>query len=216
MTTQRNYASASIAVIAAAHGGIALATFFAVRAFGHTLSDLAIDGSGIGAVSRGVWHASRLPLSAAWIAAIASLAALLFVAPAALRELRGASDAGRSASLLWIAVPALLGGAVSIFMFQQAIEFMLDVITPGGTRVPSIPTAIAGKLLLAALMSALWVVVALCIAAVALRRRAPSRIAFRTAAVALVASVAVSAMMIVELRDYSGRFRDIALYGRFR
>ena len=105
-------------------------------------------------------------------------------------------------------------GAVPIFLFQGAVRFVLDVVTPGGTRVASIPDAIRAELATASAMSALAVLIAFGMAAMALRRRASSPIAFRTAAIALVASVAVSAMTIVELRDYSGRFREIALYGR--
>ena len=97
---RRNSAQRCIALVAAVHGGIALATLFAVRGFGQALWDMATQGGGIGAIARGVWQASRLPLSAAWMAGIASSLALLFIVPATVRELRAPDRVVRPAKLL--------------------------------------------------------------------------------------------------------------------
>src|SRR6185503_18331306 len=58
-----DYASAAIPLIAAAYGGVALASAVAVWMFSRSLDEMSRLGGGIASLSFGMWQAARVPLA---------------------------------------------------------------------------------------------------------------------------------------------------------
>jgi hypothetical protein len=204
---KKNYASFSIAVIAAAYAGIALAAILAVRSLNQTLVEMARIGGGIRGLSEGILEAARWPAAAAWIAAIASLVILLLAVPAAKRQRAEGGGSGRA--LPWLAAVALAAGAAAVLLFRTAMEFVTAAVFPGAQLGgQSLHAAIASRLL-----STEWIAAACCVMAVVVGivalRAAPSRGAFRAAVFSLVLSLGVSSALIVTLRDLSGIYEDV-------
>ncbi|HYI12989.1 MAG TPA: hypothetical protein VEK57_28340 [Thermoanaerobaculia bacterium] len=218
---RQSTASASIFVLVAAYGGIALASFFAVRSFGRTLAEVTQLGGGIYTVSRGIWEAALLPLEAAWATAILTLLALLFLLPEAKKAFARDAQPGSSYRLLWLPGLALAGGVTAVVLFRKAMAFVINAITPGqqvGVGPEGVVSAVTARLFTASAGSAVCFAVAVVLLAVAFRsRRAqPSRASFGIAVFALVVSLGVSAALITELRAYSSHYRNIALHGGYK
>ena len=150
--------------------------------------------------------AVRLPIAAAWIAAIASFVLLVLAVPAAKRQ---AAEGGSARALPWLAALALAAGATAALLLRGAMNFVLEAVIPGAQLDgQSISAAITSRLLSTGVIAAVCFAIAVAVGIVALRS-APSRGAFRAAVFALVVSLGVSSALIVTLRDLSGVDEDV-------
>jgi hypothetical protein len=210
---RNNYAEGAVAVIAAAYGGVALASFMAVRYFANALTDMSRFGGGIASLSLGMGEAAQLPLSATWIAAAATVVAMLFVFPAMRQGTGAASDAGPGRLLATTGV-ALVAGVIPVLLFRGAIAFVLTMAAPGAQpRGVDIGGEVRARLTMASAGSAICfaVIVALMLLMFRqVRRATPSRAALRVVVVALVLSLGVSTALVVGLRSYSSRSLGVA------
>ena len=216
---RNDYAAAAVALIAAAYGGVALASFVAVRYFAKALAEMASLGGGIAAISLGMGEAAQLPLSAAWIAVVATVVAIPFTLRA-MRQDAGASNDARPERLFWTAGLALAGGVASVLLFRGAIAFVLAAVTPGaqpqGMNATNMMEMLNDRLTMTsagiAVCFALVIVTMLLMFRPA-RRATPSRASLRLVVVALVVSLGVSTALVVGLRSYSARSFQVALRG---
>jgi hypothetical protein len=216
---RNDYAAAAVALIAVAYGGVALASFVAVRYFANVLVEMAEHGGGIASISLGMGEAAQLPLSAAWIAAVATVVAMLFAFPAMWRTPGLSSDA-RPGRLFWTAGLALAGGVASVLLFRGAMAFVLKAITPGaqppGMNATNMPELVNNRLTMTSAGIAVCfaiVIVTMLLMFRPVRPATPSRASLRLVAVALVVSLGVSTTLVVGLRSYSSRSLSFALNG---
>lgn len=216
---RKDYAAAAVTLIAAAYAGVALASFVAMRYFTNVLVEMASLGGGIFAISRGMGEAAQLPLSAAWIAAAASVVAMVF-AFLAMRQDKGVPSDAHPGRLLTTTGLALAGGVASVLLFRSAIAFVVAAAIPGaqpaGLNASNITEAVSNRMTLSSAG------IAVCFAVVMVsmlrmfrsaRRVTPWRPALRMVAVALVLSLGVSTALVVGLRSYSSRSLDVAFNG---
>jgi hypothetical protein len=208
---QRSYATLPIALLAAAYAGVALASSVAGWMFSRTLHEMARTGGGIGAVSFGIWQATRVPLSAGWIAVAATAVALLL----AVLTARDKMPPARPALVAWVAALAVAAGTIAVLLFRGSIAFVLAAITPGAQPAwlagTSIADAIETRMLVGVAGSALCFLVVMALMIATIRHRSASR---RVMLIVLVLSLGVSAGLVANLRSYSDRWRDVALNGR--
>ena len=185
----------SISLIAVAHAAVALASLAAVYGVSSAVDGLARHGGGIGDLSAGIAGATRWPTIAAWVAVVASLAAL------AMMRRREAPEEGsmRTATLAAIAIGA---GIAPVLIFRSTSMFIAYGILPPGEAVGEVIRTLTW----AGAVTALCFAAALAVAVKAFRSRA----AMPVALLAVVLSLGVSATMIVTLRDVNARFGAVA------
>ena len=195
----------TIALVASAHGGIALSSLLAVMKFYDALDYLATDGRGVETLSLGIVEATRLQLAAAWIAAVVSLVGLVLAVLAS----RKSVEAGRPARRLAVAGLAVAGGVASVVLVLGTLAYVFNrVLIPAGASVVSCPTPeeISTRLLGAAIGSAIFVLLAVALVIASMRSAAAPSVAV----VVLAASLLVSVAMIASLRAYSNHYEAIA------
>jgi hypothetical protein len=141
----------------------------------------------------GVVAAARWPAAAAWVAVLATVAAMLM--------LRRTAD--RVSHTGWLAAIAILAGVASVLTFRDAVLFVTTAILPGG--VPTPVSEVAPRLTLASAIAAICFVVALAAAIAAF----PSREALRFAMIVLVVSLGVSASLAMTLRSFSAQYQVV-------
>lgn len=206
-----SYATATLPLLAVGWSAVALASLFALRTLGRTMTELYAAGGGIRDLSLGIWQASRLPLASAWIAAAVTLLAL----GVALLSARGESESSGPSRTWWSGGVAVAAGVVAVLAFRGTVAFILDAVVPG--RQPawlegrSIGEAISISIVAAGLASALAFVIALALAVVTFRHGVAPR---RAVVALLVVSLVASAVLVESLRSYSSRFRGTAIEGR--
>lgn len=210
----------SLAIIITGCGGLALGSFLAVRIFMGVLEEMSRIGGGIASVSLGIWQATQPLLAAAWLALVSTLLASVFVLPRAWKEWKErttvAGEQGPRASFAWLVALALAAAVTPVLLFRKAMTFVLWVVTPP-LQVSSVPEAIANRLQVTATVSAccLVVLIALLVMTVLLARRSgPSRLFFGITVIALVASLGLSAALVVNLRSFANGYRVAALTGQ--
>ena len=213
---RKDYAAAAVTLIAAAYAGVALASFVAMRYFTNVLVEMESRGGGIFAISRGMGEAAQLPLSAAWIAAAASVVAMVFAFLAMRQDTAAPSDA-HPGRLLATTGLALAGGVASVLLFRSAIAFVVAAAIPGaqpaGVNASNIEELVSNRLTIASAGIAVCfavVIVALLLMFRSARPVTPSRPALRMVAIALVLSLGVSTALVVGLRSYSSRSLNVA------
>lgn len=216
---RKDYVAAAVALIAAAYGGVALASFVAMRYFTNVLVEMARLGGGISAISRGMGEAAQLPLSAAWVAAAASVVAMVF-AFLAMRQNPDAPNDAHPGRLLATSGLALAGGVASVLLFRGAIAFVLAAVTPGaqppGVNASNVAEAVSNRMTITSAGIAICFAIAMAQMLLMFRSArpvTPSRAARPVVAVALVLSLGVSAALVVGLRSYSSRSLDVAFHG---
>jgi hypothetical protein len=216
---RQNFAATSISMIAAAYGGIALASFFAVRSFGLAFQEAWHIGRGVDVLSRGIWQATLLPLAAAWATAILTSVALLLLLLPAKRDGAEQAQPKRSARLLLgVTGLAVAGGATAVVLFRQATVYAVRAVLPGLQPVIEEGTyadAVAARVFTASAGSVVCFVLAVALMSMTFRARRdqPSRAMLRVAAFALIVSLGVSAALIRDLSAYSGHYRGVLLHG---
>jgi hypothetical protein len=203
---RRNYASAAIPLIAAAYGGVALASGVAVWMFSRTLEEMARLGGGISSIAFGFWQAARVPLSASWIALAATLLAVLFVALSARNEPHPAP----APFAPWLAALTAAAGVGAVLLFRGAMAFVLELSIPGASPAllggRSASEAVAMRLLSAGAGSAVCFAAAIALMIATLRRGgAPGRVVVAM----LVVSLIVPTALVVNLGTYSDRWRGV-------
>lgn len=213
-----SYGWLSIAFVIAGCAGLALGSFLAVRILMGTFDSMSEAGGGIGAVWFGIWEATQPLLAAAWLAVASALLAGVFVLPHAKKELTPEVDERRpgAATFAWLAALAFAAGVAPVLLFRRAVTFVLWAITPE-SRVTAVAEAIENRLRVTATVSAccFLILIVLVVATVLLGRRShPSRFLFGIAVIALVVSLGLSAVLLVDLPSFMERFREAALTGR--
>jgi hypothetical protein len=207
------------ALIAGSYAVTALASFLALRMFTRGFAVVWVEGGGIGAVSYGIWQATRLPFVASWIAVIATLLAGIFLfVPIAGRDV-DRERLGRPATFAAVTALALAAGAAPILLFRRAIDFVLAAILPA--TAPQVNAAaryqlIMDHLLTAAVVSAgcFVVLTALVITIVRSRHALASRRLAVVTVLALVLSLTIATTFVTTLHSSSTHYRDVALHGR--
>lgn len=181
----------AITWISAAHAGVALASFLAVRAMVGVFDLVSpFDGTGLGPeLMTEVARAARWPMVAAWVAAAASIVALLLA--------RGAAPEERSRRSAALAAIAIAAGVAAVLAFRTTATFITYGILPPGEAVGHV----FGRLMSASTITALCCAAALVVAVMALRTRATMRLAVVT----VVVDLGVSAAVVVMMRDLSAR-----------
>lgn len=215
---RQSYWWLSIAFVIVSCASLALGSFFSVRIFMGVFEDMSRVGGGISAVWLGIWQATQPTLAAAWLAILIALLASVFVLPRARKELTSMAGARRPHAAIFasLAVLALVVGVTPALLFRRAVTFVLWAITPSA-HVSSVSQTIATRLLVTATVSAccFLILIALVVMTVLLARRSsPSRLLFVITVFALVASLGLSAALVVNLRSFSNRFRVAALTGQ--
>ena len=205
---RQTYASAPLSLLAVGYGGVALATAFSMWTMLRVLGEMAESGGGIASYSFGVWQAMRMPLAAAWIAAAATLLALVLAA----RSMRDERPAAHAKSVWWIGGLAVLAGVMPLIAFRGAVAFILDIMRPGYQpswmiRRLTMVEVTYGSFAGAGLAGAVCFLIALALAVRILRHGAAPR---RMVVAMLVVSLVASAVLITELRAYSSRWQGIA------
>jgi hypothetical protein len=178
-------------LVAGAYAVLALASLVALRNISGLLEEAARYSGLIVDFWPGVVAAARWPTVAAWIAVLATVAAML--------TLRRTAD--RSSHTGWLAVIAILAGVASVLTFRAAVRFVTTAILPGGVATPV--SEVVPRLTLASVIAAICFVVALAAAIAAF----PSRAALRFAMIVLVVSLGVSASLAVTLRSFSAQYQ---------
>jgi hypothetical protein len=193
----------ALTLIAAAHAGIALASFVAVRGIGRLLDDIARQPAAAGDFSAGIVAVAQWPMIAAWIAIAASLVALLLTRRAG-AEVRSSRAAGG-----WLTVLGIVLGAASVLAFRGVADYLSYALKPG--RLLYL-TEVAERLTPASAITALCAVAAMVSAFLAFRSRA----AMRVTVFAVVVSLGVSAAIIVTMRDLRAHYHYTANGGQLR
>src|SRR5262245_37557915 len=208
----RSYWWVPLALIATALTSTALAATLGSRMMVVMFADVTRNGGGIGAVSFGIWQATQLPLTAAWIGIVTSSMAMMFLLPFA--KGRPTSDRAPRALLFGVLVATILpAGFVPAITFQRAIPFVTRAITPG-TALPA--GHVMRQLLIFEVVSAILFGLALTLLFTVIqvaRRSASSEIVSLIATFALVVTVGVSAFLAASLHATSTHFRQVARGG---
>jgi hypothetical protein len=199
----------SLGLVAVALASMALASSLALRMILATFQDVSRNGGGIGAISFGIWQATQLPLTAAWIGIVSSFLGILFLLPFA--KSRRTSDRNpRPFSFALLMASVAAAGLVPAVIFERAITYLMGAITPR-TAIPAV--RVANHLLTNEAMSAvlLGVAIALVIAVVRLARRLASSEA--VSYIAMVVTIGVSGFLVGSLHATSKHFRAVAREG---
>jgi hypothetical protein len=208
----QSYWWVSFALVATALASMALASSLALRVILATFEDVLRNGGGIGAISFGIWQATSLPLTAAWIGIVAGFIGILFLMPF-VKNRQTPGRHPRPFLFVFLMASVVAAGIVPAVTFQRAISYVLPAITPGTALAPA---SVTSHLLTAETMSAVLLVVAiaLVITLVLLARRfASSEIVSYIAMFALLVTVGVSAFLAASLHATSTHFRTIAREG---
>ena len=191
----------------------ALASWAGVRMFAAVFEEVTASGGGIGAISSGIWESAQLPLTAAWIAVIASFVAVTFLRWFAVDPISEGGGRSRPAAVGLLLGVALIIGLAPLIAFRPAAAFVLRAITPG-TAIP--PARVMNYLLAYEMTTAVCFLVMIGIV-VALGRISRGTTTSQPVALmvvlALMLTVTVSAFTAAGLRATSERFHDVARYG---
>jgi hypothetical protein len=208
-----------MSLIAMAYSGVALASYIAVRSFAGALEEMGAVGGGIAAITLGAGEATRFPLVASWIAAVATVVAIILVV-LAIRRSGANADAAASPRLLWSAGLSLVVGIASVLLFRGVIEYVLAVAIPGsqpqGVNAANAGEAVSSRITLVSIAIAICfaIAVAQLIYELRLSRGAMlSRATLRFNAAALAVSLGVLTMLVIHLQAYSSRHLNVALRG---
>jgi ABC-type Fe3+ transport system permease subunit len=208
----RRDGTAPLSLLAVGYGSVALATIFSMGSMLRMLDEMKHTGGGIAIFASGVWHAARMPLAAAWLAAAATVVALVL----AVRSARDAQPEQPPKRVWGTGAMVILAGVVPVLAFQRAVAFSLDVTIPG--RQPSWITsqadairAVYSSVIGAGIAAAICFFLTLVLIA-RIRRGgvAPRRVVLAVGTVSLVASVA----LIGGLQLYANHWKGIAFDGQ--